>query len=135
MRLGWKVFLPMSLFMVVIVAAVLQFGGDGAEMSEWDHGPVGSGTRRSRRLERPLACQRAARSRRGGAVARSDRSENRADRAVLERKILALRWIVVRSRQRLFAILGFGSGHGCSRSAARWALTGSGRTMRLAFFF
>jgi NADH-quinone oxidoreductase subunit H len=27
MRLGWKVFLPMSLAMVVIVAAVLQFGG------------------------------------------------------------------------------------------------------------
>jgi NADH-quinone oxidoreductase subunit H len=27
MRLGWKVFLPFSLFMVVAVAAVLQFGG------------------------------------------------------------------------------------------------------------
>src|SRR5436853_4959294 len=27
MRLGWKVFLPVSLFMVVAVAAVLQFGG------------------------------------------------------------------------------------------------------------
>jgi NADH-quinone oxidoreductase subunit H len=27
MRLGWKVFLPISLAMVVIVAAVLQFGG------------------------------------------------------------------------------------------------------------
>ncbi len=27
MRLGWKVFLPLSLFMVVVVAAVLQFGG------------------------------------------------------------------------------------------------------------
>lgn len=27
MRLGWKVFLPFSLFMVVVVAAVLQFGG------------------------------------------------------------------------------------------------------------
>jgi NADH-quinone oxidoreductase subunit H len=27
MRLGWKVFLPMSLAMIVIVAAVLQFGG------------------------------------------------------------------------------------------------------------
>jgi len=27
MRLGWKVFLPLSLFMVVAVAAVLQFGG------------------------------------------------------------------------------------------------------------
>lgn len=27
MRLGWKVFLPLSLVMVVIVAAVLQFGG------------------------------------------------------------------------------------------------------------
>ena len=26
MRLGWKVFLPLSLAMVVIVAAVLQFG-------------------------------------------------------------------------------------------------------------
>ena len=31
MRLGWKVFLPISLAMVVIVAAVLQFGGAGAE--------------------------------------------------------------------------------------------------------
>ncbi len=30
MRLGWKVFLPFSLFMVVAVAAVLQFGGLGA---------------------------------------------------------------------------------------------------------
>ena len=27
MRLGWKVFLPISLAMVAIVAAVLQFGG------------------------------------------------------------------------------------------------------------
>ncbi len=27
MRLGWKVFLPISLFMVVAVAAVLQFTG------------------------------------------------------------------------------------------------------------
>ena len=27
MRLGWKVFLPISIAMVVIVAAVLQFGG------------------------------------------------------------------------------------------------------------
>jgi NADH-quinone oxidoreductase subunit H len=27
MRLGWKVFLPLSLAMVAIVAAVLQFGG------------------------------------------------------------------------------------------------------------
>jgi NADH-quinone oxidoreductase subunit H len=27
MRLGWKIFLPTSLAMVVIVAAVLQFGG------------------------------------------------------------------------------------------------------------
>ncbi len=30
MRLGWKVFLPFSLFMVVAVAAVLQFGGFAA---------------------------------------------------------------------------------------------------------
>lgn len=29
MRLGWKVFLPLSLFMVVVVAAVLQFTGGG----------------------------------------------------------------------------------------------------------
>jgi NADH-quinone oxidoreductase subunit H len=27
MRLGWKVFLPLSLAMVVAVAAVLHFGG------------------------------------------------------------------------------------------------------------
>ena len=27
MRLGWKVFLPISLVMVIVVAAVLQFGG------------------------------------------------------------------------------------------------------------
>jgi NADH-quinone oxidoreductase subunit H len=27
MRLGWKIFLPVSLAMVVIVASVLQFGG------------------------------------------------------------------------------------------------------------
>ena len=26
MRLGWKVFLPLSLIMVVVVAAVLQYG-------------------------------------------------------------------------------------------------------------
>ena len=32
MRLGWKVFLPLSLAMVVIVAAVLQFAGTRAEM-------------------------------------------------------------------------------------------------------
>jgi NADH-quinone oxidoreductase subunit H len=30
MRLGWKVFLPISLAMVIIVAAVLQFGGGAA---------------------------------------------------------------------------------------------------------
>ena len=34
MRLGWKVFLPLSLAMVVIVAAVLQFGGAGAESED-----------------------------------------------------------------------------------------------------
>ena len=27
MRLGWKVFLPLTLFMVVAVAAVLQYAG------------------------------------------------------------------------------------------------------------
>jgi NADH-quinone oxidoreductase subunit H len=27
MRLGWKVFLPLSLVMVIITAAVLEFGG------------------------------------------------------------------------------------------------------------
>jgi NADH-quinone oxidoreductase subunit H len=27
MRLGWKVFLPISLFMIVVVAAVLQLTG------------------------------------------------------------------------------------------------------------
>jgi NADH-quinone oxidoreductase subunit H len=27
MRLGWKVFLPLSLVMVVVTAAVLRFGG------------------------------------------------------------------------------------------------------------
>ena len=27
MRLGWKVFLPLSLAMVVVVAAVIQYGG------------------------------------------------------------------------------------------------------------
>ena len=27
MRLGWKVFLPLSLFMVVLVAAILQLAG------------------------------------------------------------------------------------------------------------
>jgi NADH-quinone oxidoreductase subunit H len=32
MRLGWKVFLPISLFMVVLVAAVLQFTGWGGRM-------------------------------------------------------------------------------------------------------
>ena len=31
MRLGWKVFLPLSLAMVAIVAAVLQFGEFGAD--------------------------------------------------------------------------------------------------------
>ena len=33
MRLGWKVFLPLSLAMVVIVAAVLQFARAGAEVT------------------------------------------------------------------------------------------------------
>ena len=33
MRLGWKVFLPISLFMVVLVAAVLEFTGLGAHVS------------------------------------------------------------------------------------------------------
>jgi gas vesicle protein len=36
-----------------------------------------------------------------------DRSENQADRAVLERKILALRWIVVAIEATVFAILGY----------------------------
>ena len=34
MRLGWKVFLPISLFMVVLVAAVLQFTGWGSVMAQ-----------------------------------------------------------------------------------------------------
>ncbi|PNG26464.1 NADH-quinone oxidoreductase subunit NuoH [Methylocella silvestris] len=34
MRLGWKVFLPISLAMVVLVAAVLQITGWGAEMAQ-----------------------------------------------------------------------------------------------------
>ena len=34
MRLGWKVFLPISLFMVIAVAAVLQFTGWGAGMAQ-----------------------------------------------------------------------------------------------------
>jgi NADH-quinone oxidoreductase subunit H len=33
MRLGWKIFLPISLAMVILVAAVLQF---------WPAGPAGS---------------------------------------------------------------------------------------------
>ncbi len=33
MRLGWKVFLPISLVMVVVVAAVVQFTGWGATMA------------------------------------------------------------------------------------------------------
>jgi hypothetical protein len=36
-----------------------------------------------------------------------DRSENQADRAVLERKILALRWIVVAIEATVFAIVGY----------------------------
>jgi len=34
MRLGWKVFLPISLFMVVLVAAVLQLTGWGSTMTQ-----------------------------------------------------------------------------------------------------
>ena len=34
MRLGWKVFLPISLVMVVVVAAVLEFTGLGGNASE-----------------------------------------------------------------------------------------------------
>src|SRR6202012_3129858 len=34
MRLGWKVFLPISLFMVVLVAAVLQLTGWGSVMAQ-----------------------------------------------------------------------------------------------------
>jgi NADH-quinone oxidoreductase subunit H len=34
MRLGWKVFLPISLVMVVLVAAVLQLGGWGGSMAQ-----------------------------------------------------------------------------------------------------
>ena len=34
MRLGWKVFLPISLGMVVLVAGVLQFTGWGAGMAQ-----------------------------------------------------------------------------------------------------
>jgi NADH-quinone oxidoreductase subunit H len=33
MRLGWKVFLPISLVMVVVVAAVLEFTGLGGNAS------------------------------------------------------------------------------------------------------
>jgi NADH-quinone oxidoreductase subunit H len=33
MRLGWKVFLPISLVMVVVVATVLEFTGLGANTS------------------------------------------------------------------------------------------------------
>jgi NADH-quinone oxidoreductase subunit H len=34
MRLGWKVFLPISLFMVVLVAAVLEATGWGNVMAK-----------------------------------------------------------------------------------------------------
>ena len=34
MRLGWKVFLPISLVMVVVVAAVLQFTGSAGAMTQ-----------------------------------------------------------------------------------------------------
>lgn len=34
MRLGWKVFLPISLFMVILVAAVLEFTGWGGVMAQ-----------------------------------------------------------------------------------------------------
>ena len=37
MRLGWKVFLPLSLAMVVIVAGVLQFAGIAPTMSGRGH--------------------------------------------------------------------------------------------------
>ena len=33
MRLGWKVFLPLSLAMVVVVAGVLEFTGWGSVMA------------------------------------------------------------------------------------------------------
>jgi hypothetical protein len=36
-----------------------------------------------------------------------DRSETQADRAVLERKILALRWIVLAIEATVFAIVGY----------------------------
>ncbi len=35
MRLGWKVFLPLSLLMVVVVAGVLQFGGCAMTGASW----------------------------------------------------------------------------------------------------
>ena len=47
MRLGWKVFLPLSLAMVVIVAAVLQFGGPLLDL---------------RRRDEPMRLDQAARS-------------------------------------------------------------------------
>ena len=47
MRLGWKVFLPLSLAMVVIVAAVLQFGGPSLDL---------------RRRDKPMRLDQAARS-------------------------------------------------------------------------
>jgi NADH-quinone oxidoreductase subunit H len=34
MRLGWKIFLPISLGMVILVAAVLQLTGWGAGMAQ-----------------------------------------------------------------------------------------------------
>ena len=37
MRLGWKVFLPMSLAMVAIVAAVVQFGPSGSPWASVSH--------------------------------------------------------------------------------------------------
>ena len=50
MRLGWKVFLPISLAMVAIVAAVLEIGGAGAAMRMPNPMPVRLATQAAKSL-------------------------------------------------------------------------------------
>jgi hypothetical protein len=76
MRLGWKVFLPLSLAMVVIVAGVLQFAGPASRIrsSQVPAAPVAANFGFERTLEKDNSSAALARKSANGA-----RSEDHAD--------------------------------------------------------
>jgi hypothetical protein len=97
MRLGWKVFLPISLAMVAIVAGVLQYHRVGAAMNGGRHGILAAGlARRSCRNDR-CGCHLYSRDRvswSGGCAPRRSAGRSK-QRAAFEEQALGARRLIL----------------------------------------